>query len=188
MPFTDTKFRDGPQTPEGKARSLEALARNRDPLAACTHQGRRWETKALAPSCDHCADREHCEHYRKGDTCILAEQQVAETVESIMALPHVQATDRPLAVAYARTATLLEILARYVANVSPLLPGSDAGYLEAQPVMHNIASAETRLVKLASELGLSPAARARLGLNEDGKPRSFARLLAIVEGGTDDSG
>jgi hypothetical protein len=103
-----------------------------------------------------------------------------------MGLPHVQATDRPLAVSYARCAVLLEILSRYVANTSPLLPGSDAGYLEAQPVMDTIAKAEVRLARLADSLGLSPAARARLGLNDDGKPRSFARLLAIVEGGDAD--
>ncbi|HPL30490.1 MAG TPA: hypothetical protein PLG21_20805 [Anaerolineae bacterium] len=99
-------------------------------------------------------------------------------MDSIMALPHIRPEHEPLARAYCRDAVLLEILARYLGATSPLLPGSDAGYLELQPAMNDYGKAVARMQKTADALGLTPSARARLGLDAEGRPRGLAHILS----------
>jgi len=172
----DPKHGGGPQTAEGWQTALANL-HGEPETAALTHQGRRWMNRALAPSCNHCADRERCEAYAEGGTCRLAEEQQAELIERIMALPQIRPEHEALVRAYVRDAVLVEILARYIGATSPLLPGADRGYLELQPALNDYGKAVSRMQKLAAELGLTPAARARLGLGQDGRPQGLAHIM-----------
>jgi len=188
------KHGGGPQTAEGWQTALANL-HGEPTTAALTHQGRRWLGRALAPACDRCAERTRCEAFTEGGTCRLAEEQQAELIACIQALPHIRPEHEPLVRAYARDAVFVEIIARYLGATSPLLPGSDTGYLEAQPVLQQYGAAVGRMQKAADALGLTPAARVRLGLDYDGRPRGFAHLLSAEfetvqsdEEGTPDGG
>jgi hypothetical protein len=139
-------------------------------VAALTHQATRFLNRALAPCCDKCAARAECDRYQAGGTCVVAEEHQAEVLAALLKLPHVQPVDEPLCREFAKVDTCLGIIDRYIAHASPLLPGSDAGYLEAQPVMKTRASLSAQLLRLAGELGLSPAARARLRADPEKGP------------------
>lgn len=189
MGFSDSPFRTGPQTPEGKARALANLT---DPeTQRLTHQAHRWLGRALAPSCDHCADREHCEAFEAGGTCRLAEQEQADLYAAVMSLPHVRPEQAPLVRAYCRDAVFVEIVARYLGATSPFLPGAEkAAYVEGQPVLKNYSAAVARMLKTAEALGLTPAARNRLGLDQPTEPQGLAHIMAaeFVAVETDEEG
>jgi hypothetical protein len=149
--------------------------------AALTHQGRRWLGRALAPSCDHCADRNNCEAYTAGGTCALAEQEQADLYAAVTALPHIRPEQAPLVRAYCRDAVFVEIVARYLGATSPFLPGADAAaYIEGQPILKGYSAAVARMTKTADALGLTPAARSRLGLDAEGRPQGIGRLLSAA--------
>jgi len=146
--------------------------------AALTHQGRRWLGRALAPSCDHCTQRDRCDAYEAGGTCRIAEAEQARIVEALQALPHVRPEHGPIVTLYARDCVLLGIIAQYIADGGPFLPGAP-GYMEAQPVLEGLYNkTAARMLKAADALGLTPAARNRLGLDHDGRPVGIGRLLS----------
>ena len=175
----------GPRPGHVNPASIAALREHGgDPeTAALTHQGRRWLGRALAPSCDHCADRGNCEAYTAGGTCSLAEQEQAELHAAVTALPHIRPEQEPLVRAYVRDAVFCEIIVRYLGATSPFLPGADkAAYIEGQPVLPYYNAAVARMLKAADALGLTPAARNRLGLDHDGRPQGIGRLLSAEWG------
>jgi len=178
LPKPNPKHGGGPQTAEGWQTALANLDHRTPETAALTHQGNRWMGRALAPACDRCADRTRCEAFTEGGTCRLAEEQQADLMACIMALPHIRPEHEPLARAYCRDAVFIEIVSRYLGATSPFLPGADNGYLEAQPVIIEYGRAVGRMAKTADALGLTPAARARLGLDHEGRPQGIAHILS----------
>lgn len=168
----------GPKTPEGRDRALANL--HPDPRAATVHGAHTFLTRSICPPCRLCVARGDCEGFRPGDaTCQLAEAYQADTAAAIMDLPQIQVEDRPLVLEFSKVATALSIIDRYIAHASPLLPGTDDGVLEAQPVMKTRASLSNQLVKLADVLGLSPAARMKLKSGKDPVGSAWAR--AVIE-------
>jgi phage terminase small subunit len=146
--------------------------------AALTHQGRRWLGRALAPSCDHCAQRDRCDAYEPGGTCRIAEAEQARIVEALQALPHVRPEHDAIVTLYARDCVLLGIIAQYIADGGPFLPGAP-GYIEAQPVLEGLYNkTAARMLKAADALGLTPAARNRLGLDQEGRPQGLAHIMS----------
>lgn len=152
----------GPKSEAGRSRALANLT---DTTCATKHglsaffQG--TPGAAIAPPCRHCIIRARCERYEEGETCAVAEEHQAALVGEIMALPQIEPQDFPLVAEYAKLATALQVADTYLANAGPLLPGADAGYLEVQPLLKERTRLSGALVKLASELGLSPTARLR---------------------------
>jgi len=130
--------------------------------SAQTHGLHRWLERSLAPACSRCVARPDCEAFREGGTCALAERAQADLVAQVMELPHVRPEDYRLAREFAKTAVALDIVDAYVGATSPFLPGAEAGFVELQPVMRDRARLSAQLRALAGDLGLSPAARARL--------------------------
>ena len=149
--------------------------------AALTHQSHRFLAHALAPACSRCVVNGPCERFTEGGTCSLAEEAQAEVLAGVLALPHVQDEDLPLCREYAKTVVGLAIVDRYLAATSPFLPGAESGYLESQPVLKTRQGLSSALVRLAGELGLSPASRHRLRSDPDnGAAGELGRVLAEV--------
>ena len=154
---------------------------NLSPDAAVTHGATRFLSRAIAPPCSKCLAKGECDRYQDGQTCVVAEEYQAEVTAQIMALPHLQPEDRPLASEYAKQATALAIIDHYLAHAGPFLPGAEAGLVEAQPVLKLRTTISMVLVRLASELGLSPAARARLKTGGPGHSPGSELARAIAE-------
>jgi hypothetical protein len=152
---------------EGVDRLVRARAVSPPETAALKHQTDRFLDRALAPACDRCVIKEACGEFREGGTCILAERQQAQIEEQVMALPQVLPQDMPLVREFAKVATAIGIVDRYVAHASPFLPGAESGYIEPQPVMALRLRLTAQLRALASDLGLSPIARTRLASSRD---------------------
>jgi hypothetical protein len=170
----------GPKPGGVNPASIAALdAHRHEPTtAALKHQGRRWLGRALAPSCDHCTQRNRCDAYEAGGTCRIAEDEQARIVEALQALPHVRPEHGPIVTLYARDCVLLGIIAQYIADGGPFLPGAP-GFIEAQPVLEGLYNkTAARMLKAADALGLTPAARNRLGLDQEGRPQGIGRLLS----------
>lgn len=170
----------GPRPGHVNPASIAALREHGgDPeTAALTHQGRRWLGRALAPSCDQCTQRDRCDAYEAGGTCRIAEAEQARIVDALQALPHVRPEHGPIVTLYARDCVLLGIIAQYIADGGPFLPGAP-GFVEAQPVLEGLYNKTAgRMLKAADALGLTPAARSRLGLDHDGRPQGIGRLLS----------
>jgi len=172
----------------GSKAAVAALSRAREvsppETAALKHQTFRWLHRGLAPSCSKCALRDSCPEFReeKGASCVLAEREHAAIVAEVMALPWAQEGDRHLALSFAKVTVGLNIIDAYLSVESPFLPGAPA-YIEPQPILATRANLLSSQVKLAAQLGLSPAARARLQADPDRGPasgilRAFAELEA----------
>lgn len=138
--------------------------------AALTHQASRWFGRALAPSCGKCIAREDCEAYREGGTCALAEAAQADLLAAVVEEVAVTPAMLPVAREYAKVCVGIQVIDTYLGAHSPFLPGADVGYLEPQPVMKLRGTLSSRLQSLASELGLTPAAKARLRADPDRGP------------------
>ena len=175
-PGEDSK--PGPKTPEGAAKALANLV----PAGGTYRHGvSRFLDRAIAPSCDRCVGKEGCEFVVPGGTCALAEALQAQSIAEIMALPQVQSEDLPLAREYAKCATALAVIDSYLGVTSPFLPGSASGYLEGQPILATRARLSASLVRLASELGLSPVSRARLKASASAPTSALAQAFADLE-------
>lgn len=159
----------GPKTAEGleKVKANFTYPPEEAPLK---HQGHRFLGRALAPSCGQCIVRQECEEFREGGTCVLAERAQEELLASLLALPHILPQDEFLCREYAKWATFCAIVDRYLSATSPFLPGSAQGFIDAQPILKQRSSATSLLTRLASELGLTPAARKRLSTDVDRGP------------------
>jgi len=178
LPKPNPKHGGGPQTAEGWQQALANLDHRTPETAALTHQGRRWLGRALAPSCNHCTQRDRCDAYEEGATCRIAEAEQTRIVEALQALPHVRPEHDAIVTLYARDCVLLGIVAQYIAEGGPFLPGAP-GYIEAQPVLDRLYNATAnRMLKTADALGLTPAARNRLGLDHEGRPQGIAHILS----------
>jgi len=148
--------------------------------AALTHQAHRWLSRGLAPSCGQCIAKNDCEQFREGGTCILAETAQAEVLAAVQAEVEVTPAALPVAREYAKAAIGLQVIDTYLAHGSPFLPGAPQ-YLEPQPVVKWRSTLSSRLQSLAAELGLTPAARARLKTDPDRGPAgALAALLVEV--------
>ncbi|MBM3891675.1 MAG: P27 family phage terminase small subunit [Verrucomicrobia bacterium] len=164
---------------DARERSLANLS----PQNSLTHGARRWLSRSLAPPCDRCIGRDRCEDFEAGSTCKIAEAYRDSIVAEINALPHIQPTDAPLVAEYAQLATCLRIIDAYLGLAGPFLPGVESGYAEMQPVFtKNRLAVSNSLTRLASELGLSPMSRARIGKDPERGPASAiaAAIRAIA--------
>lgn len=126
---------------------------------------------AIVPPCKACIIATTCTDFREADgsTCVVAEREQAQTTAAVMALEHIQDTDRPMVEEYAKVTVALKIIDAYLAHTGPFLPGADR-YIDIQPVLKQRQSLSTSLVKLSTELGLTPAARQRLKLGSKSEP------------------
>jgi hypothetical protein len=131
----------------------------------------------VAPPCKRCLFASRCGRFVEGATCGLAEEHLAEVMEEIAALPWVKAQDAFAVRVFGVTATALRIADQYIAAVGPFRVGED-GEVEVQASImdwrHKLSGA---LGRQAEALGLTPTARARMGL-EPRRPRGLAALLA----------
>jgi len=173
----------GPKTEAGRARALANLQSPPEKLAATKHGLGRFLSSAIAPPCRVCIARTTCDRFRDGDaTCIVAEEYQAQVIADLMVLPQIQAEDEPIVREYSKWATALLILDKYIANASPLLPGSDQGFVDVQPALKERVKISSHLLKCADALGLSPAARAKLKVSDrkDNLPAIYAAALAAA--------
>jgi len=144
--------------------------------ANIVHGARRWLSRSLAPPCSRCPSMS-CEARTEGGTCQIAEAYRDSIVERVMRLDHIRPEDEPLAGEYGQLCTALKIIDAYLSEYGLFLPGVETGFLEGQPVLVRLRqSLSNSLCRLASELGLSPASRARIARGAD--PRSEVTLIA----------
>jgi len=133
------------------------------PDAAQTHGVYSWLDSDQALSCRRCIERNDCEHYEPEGRCVLQQRFYSETLEAVLeqdGIDRANPVHRMLAERFAFWWTLSKIAERWLGQVGYFRVRSKA--LDAQPVVKTLATATTHLRGLATELGLTPAAAARL--------------------------
>lgn len=147
-------------TPEGKEKVTMNLKRD----SVVKSGGYAFLHTAIAPACHSCTTGNYCKDYdhdQKKCWAVIKFQQAME--EDIMALPHIQEVDRMLVKRLCKYAAFLFITDEWLSNTSPYT--IDEGKLDFQPILNNRIAQERLVIKLSNQLGLSPEARARIGLN-----------------------
>lgn len=150
-----------------------------DPRAATKHGLTTYLARSIAPPCRFCVAKSACAEFSSapGATCRIAEDYQAGIQRDILALPHILPQDGPIVQEYSKLATALAIMDCYIASAGPFLPGAEK-YIDVQPVLKTRAGLSSQLLRYAGELGLTPAARARLQATETGRGASLAAALA----------
>ena len=163
----------GPKTPGGLARVERNL---RQPGGSNARHGvYPFRERGIAPVCRACEWRNECEaddpeRFDGAGHCWRLAEFQAELAAEIRGLEHIKAEDGILVDLLCQDVALKELIDAYVAGSEPNPPASLAKERGA---------CANRIVKLATELGLSPRSRAALKLTESGGV--MAQLLAVHE-------
>lgn len=157
----------------------EALEQRR--LAPITHGGYRYLRLGIAPGCQVCLFAKECEGYEEGaKRCAVIEEMSGSLIEQAMALDHVKSQDVILVEELARCKTFLWVVDRWLARVGPFREDLlKERKLEPQGILKQRWVAANTMVRIADQLGLSPSARARLGLDKDAETGLAARAATI---------
>ena len=166
-------------TPEGKERALANL--QPQPWGAQTHGLFTWTTRGVGPICNKCPVKDECPAYADGARCRIAAEKLQALVEATMKEPHIQQSDMPTVVEYARAVVGLDIAALHLDAAGPFLPGADKGFLDVQPAQQWRLKLAALELKLAAELGLTPMARHRLKSSIDSKGAGATLAAALGE-------
>lgn len=177
-----------PRGTNGNRPPLEGAALERSlanlqpqPWAAQTHGLFTWTTRGIGPVCNKCPVKEECPAYADGERCRIAAEKLTALVEATMAEPHIQQSDMPTVVAYARAVVGLDIAALHFDAAGIFLPGADKGFLEVQPAEAWRLKLTALELKLASELGLTPLSRMRLKSATDAKGAGATLAAALAQ-------
>lgn len=147
-------------TEEGKRQVTKNLRRD----TVLKSGGYSFLSGGFVPACHNCTTGEYCKDYDFANKKCLAVSKFQESMErEIMELPHIQEQDRLLVKRLCRYAAFLFITDEWLANTSPFLIENNK--LDFQPVVNNRIAQERLVLKISSQLGLTPEARARIGLN-----------------------
>lgn len=147
-------------TPEGKV----MVTRNLKQESALKSGGYSFLMSGMAPSCHRCITGDHCEYYDEDVKKCLAVKHFQEGMEQdIMSLPHIQESDRFLVKRLAKYSAFLFITDEWLENTSAFV--IEGNTLDFQPIINNRIKQEVLVIRLCSQLGLTPDARARIGLN-----------------------
>lgn len=169
-------------TEAGRERAIANLRPElHDPLGSTTHGLKRWLTRTTAPPCRFCVAKDDCEAFSadREATCRLAETYQAAIIDEVLALPQVDpAQDRGIVLEYAKTMTALAIVDSYLSHVGMFRDSKGAH--DVQPVYRERTRLSQSLLRLAAELGLTPASRARLGVGKDGTLDKLASALETM--------
>ena len=152
-------------------------------LARVTHGGYRYLRVGIAPGCNVCifGSAGECEGYEpEAKECALIEEMTGSLIEEIMALDHVKDEDVLVVEELARAKTFLWIVDKWLSRVGPFKAEAlKKQILEGQPILKQRWVAANSMVRIADQLGLSPSARARLGLDKRGETGLAARAATI---------
>lgn len=168
---------------------MSASALEQRELAPVTYGGYRYLRIGIAPPCCICAFAKECEGYSEGaKRCALIEEMVEDLIREIMALPHVRDEDILLVEELARSKTFLWVIDRWLARVGPFKEEPlKERRLEPQGILKQRWVAANSMARLADQLGLSPSARARLGLDKRAESGLAVRAARIeVEKASED--
>lgn len=152
-------------------------------LAPITHGGYRYLRLGIAPGCHVCifGFAGECERYKKGaKECALIDEMTGSLIEEIMTLDHIKDEDVILVEELARSKTFLWIVDKWLSRVGPFkVEALKKRILEGQPILKMRWVAANSMVRIADQLGLSPTARARLGLDKSAETGLAARAATI---------
>lgn len=161
-------------TPEGKAIVTKNLKRE----SVIKSGGYAFLLSGMAPACQSCSTGDYCSDYNHEQKKCLAVRNFQQSMEDdIMSLPHIQESDRLLVKRLSKYAAFLFITDEWLEKTSPFL--IEDNRLDFQPILSNRITIERLVVRLCSQLGLTPDARARIGLNV-AQTFSLAKALSEV--------
>lgn len=148
---------------------------------AARHGAYLYMRTGIAPGCSICAFGKDCDRYEADATeCSLVLAMQDSIIDGIMALPHIQPQDIALVEELARTKGFLWVIDRHLAKFGPFAPAvQKMRNLVPQSVLKLRWVAANSMTRLCSELGLSPVARARLKLGDEGF--DLAKAMATTE-------
>jgi len=151
-----------------------------------SHSGYRWLHSGMAPPCDKCLVHEYlkergeggCPFYESGATCQVVAEEQERLEQELMQRADIEPAAFPLVAEYVRTSIFLNICARWLGIVGPLVVKKDKT-IDVQPILKVYGTYQGQLRRLADALGLSPAARARMGAAE--KSSDLVKAIIAVE-------
>ena len=135
-------------------------------LALTTHGGYTFLKTGLTPGCVVCVWQEQCPEYTEGAAqCTVVDELGEQLTKNLMALPQISDQDILLVSELVRNQTLLWVLDRWIGKVGAfILEGQE---LRGQPVLKLRWQATNTIIRIASELGLSPMGRLKLRAAEN---------------------
>ncbi len=161
-------------TLEGKA----AVTKNLKRESVLKSGGYAFLRSGIAQACYGCTTGRHCSEYDHDEKrCKAVENFECRMEEEIMSLPHIVESDRLLVKRLCRNAAFLFITDEWLSKTSPF--SIDGSKLDFQPLLVNRVAQERLVIRLSSQLGLNPEARARIGLNMV-HARSLAQAFSEV--------
>jgi hypothetical protein len=129
--------------------------------------------------CDKCPLRTRCEECEAGGECAIERQYVADRRAQLAALEFIDPIiDGPALSVLVWQEVRITRAARYMAASGELLPGAEAGYLEAQPLDRNLSTLVNSWWRGLAALGLTPPERRRLSTTGNAGPA--AQIAAAI--------
>ncbi len=119
------------------------------------------------PLCDSCALKDRCPDYLPGqDDCPFFARILEARIRKYSAMPHIEETDLDLIVLYSKALTSVDLINAYVSAVGPFKKHSTREGLDVAPILNYKVKIEKQALDLAKEIGMTPAVRRRLQLEQ----------------------
>ena len=143
-------------------------------IMASTHQATPLILSNSFPLCDPCALKDRCPDYAPGqDDCPFFSKILQARIRKYSAVPHIEETDVDLIVLYSKALTTIDLINSYASAVGPFKKQSTKEGLDVLPILNYKTRIEKQALDLAKELGLTPAVRRRLELEQRKRGEEF---------------
>ncbi len=143
-------------------------------ILASKHQATPLILSNSFPLCDPCALKDRCPDYSPGqDNCPFFARILESRIRKYSAVAHIEETDVELVVLYAKALTTIDLINSYASAVGPFKRQSTKEGLDVLPILNYKTRIEKQAVDLARELGLTPAVRRRLELEQRKRGEEF---------------
>ncbi len=153
---------------------LSPVDSRRGRIIASTHQATPLILSNSFPLCDPCALKDRCPDYSAGqEGCPFFTRILESRIRKYSAVPHIEETDVELVVMYSKALTTVDLISAYASAVGPFTKQSTKEGLDVLPILNYKTKIEKQALDLAKELGLTPAVRRRLELEQRKRGEEF---------------
>ncbi len=143
-------------------------------ILASTHQATPLILSNSFPLCDPCALKDRCPDYAAGQAdCPFFSRILEARIRKYSRVPHIEENDLELVVMFCKALTTVDLISAYASAVGPFKRQSTKEGLDVLPILNYKTKIEKQALDLAKELGLTPAVRRRLELEQRKRGEEF---------------
>ena len=131
--------------------------------------------------CNSCICQDECPHFKKNSQCQLIIDYRDQLRGIISSEPHITESDSIMVSLLINELCFQAIAHRWFAKVGFFIYDKETKIIDTQPLLKMLYNSINITMRICEKLGLTPEARAKLGLSQEEDMGSIVRRLALPQ-------